>query len=114
MLDYSDEYQHWDNTEPVTVVVPRPASEQGTATVDVSVARRQTPRRDAQFFNGIRLQGNEMIWHVPAALMDGVDIRPDSTITDGQGIKWIVATAVELRLGASRGAWECLCREGRR
>jgi len=113
MVDYSDEYQHWDNTEPVTVVVRRPAAEHGTATVDVSVARRGTPRRDAQFFNGVRLQGNEMTWLIPAALMDGVEITPESSITDEPGNKWIVITAVELRLGSSRGHWECLCREAR-
>jgi hypothetical protein len=111
--DYSDEYQHWDNTEPVTVVVERRADELGTATVGVSIARRGTPRRDAQFFNGVRLRGNEMTWLIPAALMDGVEIATDAKITDEQGVSWIVATAIELRLGNSRGHWECLCREAR-
>lgn len=113
MLDYSDEYLHWDNTEPVTVVVRRAAAERGTATIDVALARRGTPHRHAQFYNGVRLQGNEITWDVPVALLDGVDLKPESTITDQQGVAWTVVTAVELRLGSSRGAWQCLCRESR-
>jgi len=114
VLDYSDEYQFWDNPEPVTVVVNRPTEEYGVTTIPVAVAQRGSPRRNSQFFNGVQLKGNEILWKLPVPLMDNVIPLKGSTITDEAGVSWVIETVTEIRIGSSRGHFEALCRQGRR
>ena len=78
------DYEVMDDTETVSYT-------QGTTT-DSSVANAwHTPisRREMAASGGM-YTGQEVVWHLPVALLSITDPREGDTITDASGIKWSV------------------------
>jgi len=109
-IDYSDDYQYWDNSEAVTVTVRRAGSNEE---VSVSIAVRESGDTSSEFFNGIRLRGDELLWHVPVALMDSNEIEPGDEIKDAGNVKYNVQSVVKAGVGNSAVEFQCLCKKQR-
>ena len=108
MIDYSDEYKYWDQTESVTVTVL--VNEGGVRTessVPVAIARRGSREQNESVFNGITLDGNETFWLIPYALMGGTAISRDHVIRDGNNVEYKVKTARLVTKGASKIYYRC-------
>lgn len=101
-IDYSDDWQWWDNTEPVTVSLAR---QSGTTTVAITAAFRGDISRNAADALGVELVANSQIWSIPAALMGSNELCQGDTITDEAGIVWNVEAAVLVTLGTSKLYW---------
>lgn len=111
MIDYSGDYQFWSNTEAVTVTLsPNAVS---PTSVSISKAMRNDLRRAGTVYNGIDLQGDEVLWSIPYALLNpagnGREIDKLDRITDADAIVWTVISATEIRVGSSRSHFECVC-----
>lgn len=94
-----------DGAENVSVTLRRP---EGKTTIVVAGALRRTLVRDATTFDGVRLAGEETVWHIPqGGLGAGVLLQPGDTIAAGEEVWSIVAS--QLQTLASR--WRCACRK---
>jgi len=100
-IDYSNEYLFWSNTETVTHT-----TQAGTATNDITAFREDIDAKRA-FFNGIALEGNELLWHIPVALV--ATVVPGDRITDSDSAVWRVNSVVKLGIGSSYIEHVCVC-----
>ncbi len=110
MIEYSNDYQWWDNTEAVTITLVR---ESGTTTVSVAIGSRSdiSTRELASSTQGV-FQAGDVRWKIPVILL-GISNRllPDDLITDASGVVWNVRSVSEVRVGTSRLHWEAICAE---
>jgi hypothetical protein len=106
-LDYSDEYKWWDNTETVTVSFRRYA---GDVQIDLSSALRQQLNRRHAAFASIDIEGDETVWVLPEALLEGEEPKKGDEIEDSDDVTYTIVSAVRRGIGASITHWECVCR----
>ncbi len=108
MIDYSDEYKYWDQTEPVTVTtLINVAGVRTPSTTSVSVAKRSSREQKEQNFNGISLEGNETFWLIPYDLMGSTVVRQDDVIKDANLTEYKVLAAKLVTKGVSRIHYRC-------
>lgn len=101
-LDYSNDWQWWDNTESVTASLTRRA---GATTVAITDAFRGDISRNAADVLGVDLVANSQIWSIPAELMGVNEFVQGDTITDADEVVWTVEAATLVTLGNSKLYW---------
>jgi hypothetical protein len=106
-LDVSTDYKIADNTEPVTVITKRAS---GNTSISVTGALRRAVRREHQFFGGVSLQGDELIWNIPDGQLSGAELQKGDTITDAQSVVWTILSVAILTFGSR---WRAVCRQER-
>ena len=104
-LDIGHDMSLADGSETVTVTLKRAG---GETAIEVAGALRRALGQPHQLFGGIALEGNEVVWNVPASPLGGDDLRRGDTITDAQAIAWTILAAAKLTLGTR---WRCICRK---
>jgi hypothetical protein len=109
VLDVSDDYLLWDNTESATVTIKRA----GVANVARSVSRalrRGINGNDAQVA-GVQIGSDSVVWNIAVAELEtGDEIEEGDTITDSSSVVWIVK-AVSLFTWRTR--WRAVCTKSR-
>lgn len=109
MIDYSGDYQWWDNTEAVTV-----ATTLGGTTTTTSVAKALSLDINRSLFRGMAgIEGDDLVWMIPVALMGSVEINQADKITQGSGKIWLVKQVFKRGIGTSDTHFECLCAKKR-
>lgn len=116
-VDYSDDYQHWDNTEPVTVTIKRanpvtPGSPVTTA-IPVALAIRDDLERKLFPLVEVRSSEDACMWSVPCALLvvsaTQHELQLDDRVTDADSVVWIVVDLKLIRVGTSKLHWIAAC-----
>ncbi len=106
MIDYSGDYRFWSNTEAVTVRLRRSA---GDVDVPVATALRDAIKSEAPEFRGVHLTGDELLWRIPFALLQGNRIEIGDWITDAAAVAWNVVSVATVSVGNSTTEFQCLC-----
>jgi hypothetical protein len=93
------------NNEQVTVTINR----QTVTTVDeVTALRRALSRTDLFVMAGFALQGNEQVWELVDADLEGNDVKVADYITDSTNVAWKVIGSQRLTDGSR---WRCVCQK---
>lgn len=107
-VSISKEYEYWDNTEAVDVILHKDGRE--LPSIPVANALRLKRRNPFQTVAGIVLSSNELGWWLPIdQLGSSVDIEDvDVVIQDADGNRWRVRPEAAQRviLGSSASHWE--------
>lgn len=109
MTDHSTDYQFWDNPEAIVVTTTVGGS---ATTTSVSTAVQKDISRSRGTFAGISLQGDELGWLVPVALMSGREINIGDFLTQTDNTVWRVVGAVKRGIGSNDTHWELATRKG--
>ncbi len=112
MIDYSNDYLHWDNPQEVVVATIRNGVKDET---NVSHALAGDPSRRLLASSGVQVQGDEQVWMIPVALLpEDAEIGQGDEIAERCGTKcgpvWRVLSATLRGIGSHNTHWECLCR----
>jgi len=117
--DYSNDWQWWDNTEPVTITVKRPNAANpvpaGATTTQISIdnAFRGDIDRKATDYSDVRIAEADQIWSVPTALVGSYKLHEGDLLTDADGVVWVVDVATEVTIGTSSLYWTLATSERR-
>lgn len=109
--DYSDDWEWWDNTEPVTITIKRANSSNpipaGATTTNISISDAFRGDIDSKLteYSGIDIASVDQIWSVPTALVGANRIEVGDILTDGDGVVWAIANATEVTIGTSSLYW---------
>lgn len=76
-------------------------------TTTIHGAIRRPVSLNLEIYAGVQLQGDEIIWKLPANLVTGEVLQGD-TITDAANVVWANQSAKLLLMGTQ---WECVCRQ---
>lgn len=108
-IEYSGDYQFWTNTEAVTVTIKRAGTVTpgvpSTTTISIAVAFREDLDRKTAAILEVQSTEDAQVWNVPAALMGSNELRENDTITDSDGVVWIILSASLVRIGTSKLHW---------
>lgn len=108
MIDYTNDYLQWDNPEAVTLTTIRGGNETETA---ISHALQGDASRSLLRASGISIQGDEILWLIPVALMPAnTEINQGDQIEQESGVAWSVLAAKQKGIGSQATHWECVCR----
>lgn len=108
MIDYSNDYLQWDNTEEVIVATVR--NSVATEHRVTHALAGDVDRRRAQF-SGVSIQGDELLWMIPIALLpETTEINQGDRIKQCCGANWTVLTAKQRGIGSHNTHWEAICR----
>jgi len=110
-IDYSLDWQWWDNTESLTVELFRSAG--ASSEVSVSAAFRGDIERKAVEFFGLEVVQNSQVWSVPASLLGSDELLQGDTLTDGDGVVWTVEAATLNTIGTSKLFWSAVTNKQR-
>lgn len=109
VIDYSDDYTYWDQTEAVTVTLRTSSS---SASRSIATAKRTNANRRETTFQSVTLYGDEVFFLIPNALLEDDDkILEGDTITDATSVVYTVTAAQQVQKGASKTHFRCLVSE---
>ena len=108
MIDYSDDYLTWDQTEAVTVTsLINKGGVRTESSTSVATAKRGSREQMESSFNGITLDGNETFWLIPYTLMGTAVVGRDHVIKDSSDVEYKVKAARLVTKGASKIYYRC-------
>jgi hypothetical protein len=115
VIDYSDEYKWWDQTEAVTFT---PQWGGSGDPISVDVARRAAPTRDYPSADQVVAESDSVDWHLPAALLvdasgDPVEPHSGDLIEDANGVQFVVNGVQIVTYGAIRQHYVCRSEQAR-
>lgn len=100
-------YKKMPNREAVTVTTKRGVGTVTSTAISVSDAWQRSVTNEDIAYGYVTSKSEGQIWHIPAVLLGGADIRTGDTITDSDGVVWTVMSAEAVRL---KTHWRCVCR----
>lgn len=99
-------YEMMPGTEPVTVTTKRGVGAVTSTDIPVSHAWQRTVTEDDVKNGLVRSRAAGQIWHIPAVLLGGAEIRNGDKITDSDEVVWTVMSAECVRM---KTHWHCVC-----
>ncbi len=95
---YGDYYLAWSDDAEAVTYESRAAesSVRYAAPVTVSLALRETLRKQERGPGGALLAQQTTVWHVPQALLPGVTPKKGDRLTDAAGVRFLVQDGLEL------------------
>lgn len=108
-IDAASSYLNWSNTETVTLTPYLNGSAQ-TAVTGITALRRALSKTEIASGVGVYLQGDEVVWNLPNAMLSSNVPKPGDTITDAGSVVWTIISVQKLTWGTR---WRCVCRQQR-
>ncbi len=113
-LDLSSDYELFDNTEPVDVVLKSLGGTAAENTVRVENAlRRELSKREQESLGGL-LNNRSVVWEIPVEqLGDSVEIQEGDVILELEPDAPLRWTVVSTQLATLKTRWRCICNKQR-
>jgi hypothetical protein len=111
VIDYTDEYLYWDQTEAVTIRLGTAAFDKNRA---IDTAKRLNAAERESLFSDVGITSEDVVFLIPHALLNAGDrITIGDTIIDSEDVAYRVRAVTVARKGVSRSHYRCLVTEER-